>query len=144
MADNVAITAGAGTVIATDDVGSVQFQRIKNDVGGDGVSVPVLGGRQSAAAGTMAVTLSAEDFAVLDGVEAATSTLVCAARTGRRSVTVEQLGTTAVYIGATGVTSATGALLPGVAGSSITLSVTGAIYGIAASGTQAVAVIELF
>lgn len=29
MADNVAITAGAGTNIATDDVGGVQYQRIK-------------------------------------------------------------------------------------------------------------------
>lgn len=43
MADNVAITAGAGTVIATDDVSGVQFQRVKLDVGGDGVSVPVVG-----------------------------------------------------------------------------------------------------
>lgn len=29
MADNVAITAGAGTVIATDDVGGVHYQRMK-------------------------------------------------------------------------------------------------------------------
>lgn len=43
MADNVAITPGAGATIATDDVGGVQFQRVKLDVGGDGVSVPVAG-----------------------------------------------------------------------------------------------------
>jgi hypothetical protein len=47
MADNVIITKGAnatppsGTEIATDDVGGVQFQRVKLDVGGDGVSTPV-------------------------------------------------------------------------------------------------------
>lgn len=29
MADNVAITAGVGTTIATDDIGGVQFQRVK-------------------------------------------------------------------------------------------------------------------
>ena len=41
MADNVAITPGAGATIATDDVGGVQFQRVKLDLGGDGVSAPV-------------------------------------------------------------------------------------------------------
>jgi hypothetical protein len=38
MADNVAITAGAGTTIATDDIGGVQHQRIKLTMGADGVS----------------------------------------------------------------------------------------------------------
>lgn len=38
MADNVAITAGSGTTIATDDIGSgVQVQRIKPVWGADGV-----------------------------------------------------------------------------------------------------------
>ena len=47
MADDVTITAGAnstppaGTVIATDDVGSKHYQRVKIDVGGDGASSPV-------------------------------------------------------------------------------------------------------
>lgn len=41
MADNVAITPGSGATIASDDVGGVQFQRVKLDVGGDGVSLPV-------------------------------------------------------------------------------------------------------
>lgn len=36
MADNVAITAGSGTSIATDDISSVQYQRVKMGVGGDG------------------------------------------------------------------------------------------------------------
>lgn len=43
MADNVAITAGAGTSIAADDVSSVYFQKIKLDVGGDGATVPAVG-----------------------------------------------------------------------------------------------------
>lgn len=39
MADNVAITAGSGTTIATDDIGSgVQAQRIKVVLGADGVN----------------------------------------------------------------------------------------------------------
>jgi hypothetical protein len=36
MADNVAITAGSGTSIATDDVGGVQYQRVKVAWGADG------------------------------------------------------------------------------------------------------------
>lgn len=43
MADNVAITAGAGTSIATDDVAGVQFQKVKLDGGGDGLSAPITG-----------------------------------------------------------------------------------------------------
>ena len=38
MADNVTTPYGD---VATDDVGGVQFQRVKLDLGGDGVSVPV-------------------------------------------------------------------------------------------------------
>jgi hypothetical protein len=36
MADNVAITAGVGTSIATDDISSVHYQRFKWGVGPDG------------------------------------------------------------------------------------------------------------
>lgn len=36
MADNVAITAGAGTSIASDDIGGVQHQRVKVGHGTDG------------------------------------------------------------------------------------------------------------
>lgn len=36
MADNVAITAGAGTSIAADDIGGVQHQRVKVGHGTDG------------------------------------------------------------------------------------------------------------
>lgn len=43
MADNVAITAGSGTNVATDDVGGVHFQKVKLDVGGDGATVPATG-----------------------------------------------------------------------------------------------------
>lgn len=38
MVDNVAITAGAGTNVAADDVGSVFYQRIKAVAGGDGIA----------------------------------------------------------------------------------------------------------
>lgn len=37
MADNVAITPGSGATIATDDIGGVNFQRVKLTLGADGV-----------------------------------------------------------------------------------------------------------
>jgi len=42
MADNVAITPGSGTTVRTDDVGGVQYQVVKLDLGGDGASIPVV------------------------------------------------------------------------------------------------------
>lgn len=41
MADNIAVTEGSGKTVATDDVGGVQYQRVKLDIGGDGASSPV-------------------------------------------------------------------------------------------------------
>lgn len=41
MSDNIAITPGTGATVATDDVSGVQYQRVKLDIGGDGVSTPV-------------------------------------------------------------------------------------------------------
>jgi len=38
MADNVPITAGSGTNVASDDISGVQFQRIKLTLGGDGTN----------------------------------------------------------------------------------------------------------
>jgi hypothetical protein len=38
LADNIAITAGTGTSVATDDIGGVQHQRVKLVLGADGVS----------------------------------------------------------------------------------------------------------
>jgi hypothetical protein len=41
MADNVSVTPGVGASIASDDVGGIQFQKVKIDVGGDGASAPL-------------------------------------------------------------------------------------------------------
>lgn len=42
MADNVPITAGSGTNVATDDVSSVHYQRFKRSVGADGSATDFL------------------------------------------------------------------------------------------------------
>lgn len=43
MADNLGYSPGSGATVATDDVSAVHFQKVKLDVGGDGLSVPVVG-----------------------------------------------------------------------------------------------------
>jgi len=68
MADNVAVTAGAGTTVATDDVAGVHFQKIKVDAGGDGASVPVIAGRQAAAA-SVPVVVANEDKTIFGAVD---------------------------------------------------------------------------
>lgn len=54
-ADNVAITAGSGTSIATDDVGSVHFQKVKINLGGDGVDGSLFSGSVTIAAGSASI-----------------------------------------------------------------------------------------
>ncbi len=66
MADNVAITAGAGVSIAADDVSSVFFQKVKLDFGTDGASAPALAGAGAVATGVQRVTLASDDPAVVD------------------------------------------------------------------------------
>ena len=71
-------------------------------------------------------------------------TLIAAARIGRNAVTITNLGTTDVYIGASGVTTGTGALLVGTKGASITIPTSAALYGIVGAGTQAVSFVDTF
>ena len=85
-----------------------------------------------------------EAFATSQVTVGATPTLISAARDGGDSVTIENLGTTQVFIGNANVTTGTGFPLPGVVGASLTIPATTAIYGIVASGTQAVAVLATF
>lgn len=68
MADNVSITAGSGTTVATDDVSGAHYQRVKVDVGGDGAASPLVRGQQ-AKANSLPVTLASDEdaLAVTDG-----------------------------------------------------------------------------
>lgn len=72
-----------------------------------------------------------------------TNTQIVAARAGRMSVTIENLGTGAFYVGVTGVTVANGYLVPGVLGATVTIPTQAAVFGIAAVA-QAVSVLETF
>ncbi len=64
MADDIAITAGVGTNVATDDVGGRHFQRIKLCLGADGAATD-LGLGQAAMAASMPVVLASDQSVVL-------------------------------------------------------------------------------
>jgi hypothetical protein len=79
-----------------------------------------------------------------------TATLISAARTGapgtgRVDITIENFGSTDVFLGGSGVTISTGMKLPGNPGANTTITTTAAIYGIVASGnTQTVSALETY
>jgi len=74
----------------------------------------------------------------------ANAAVLVPARSGRNSVTIENLGTTDVFLGPSGVSATSGHLLPGVKGATITIPTSAAIYGVAATGTQAISFMETY
>lgn len=73
-----------------------------------------------------------------------TAAQVIAARLNRGSLTIENLSTTPVYLGASGVTTSTGFLLPGTVGAMVTIPTQGAVYGVVGTGTGSIAILETF
>lgn len=61
MVDNIAITQGAGTTVATDDIGGVHFQRVKPTLGADGTAVDVSAGAGAVGTGVQRITLASDD-----------------------------------------------------------------------------------
>ena len=93
--------------------------------------------------------IGAANFAATQVSCAATATSVVAARTGvsgtgRIAETITNTTTTAIYVGASGVTTATGQFLPGIVGASLTVNTTAALYCIVASGTATVTSLETY
>lgn len=121
MADDIAVTAGSGTAVATQDRSSRHFQEI------------LVAGAASVAADDVSVTT--------------TSGEIVAARTGRQTLTIlaSPNNTDDVYIGASGVNAATPSggfrLIPGAA---IDVDTIAAIHGDAVSGTQTIYYIETY
>ncbi len=68
--------------------------------------------------------------------------LIAVNRGGRADITVVNEGTTDVRLGPQGVTAATGLLLVGIKGAAVTISTGAALYGIVATGSQAVSFAE--
>lgn len=120
MADNVAITAGSGTTVGTDErtinAVAVQVQRVDEQ------------GATAIANGQVTVDTTA------GGVT------VAAARDTRKSILVRNRGTVVVYVG-TGTVSASNGF-PLDPGEALTVQTTAAIKAIAASTSATVAYIE--
>ena len=64
MADNISITAGSGTTIATDDVGGVQFQKVKL-VDGTADSSTAIASGGGVEAGALRVTIASDSTGVV-------------------------------------------------------------------------------
>lgn len=98
---------------------------------------------------TTTIPVGAANFAVGQISCTSTATQIVAARTGapgtgRVALTIENTGTTPVYVGGSGVTTATGMLLPGITGASITLNLQPAFYCITASTSQTISYVETY
>lgn len=116
MADNVAVTAGSGTTLATQDRGGVHFQQVIDT------------GAESIAVGVASVTT--------------TSGQAVATRANRKRIILLALesNTDNLDVGPSGV--AEGAGFPLSPGASVTLYTTAAIHADAGSGTQSLAYCE--
>ena len=109
MADNVAVTAGAGTTLATQDRSAVHFQQVI-PVGGDLIA-------------NGQVNISN------------TAATIVAARANRVDVTILNRQTVSIFIGVATVTTANGfELAPGAA---LTLRTTALVQGITAAASPA-------
>lgn len=69
-------------------------------------------------------------------------TLIAPARADRKRLTIINGATADVFIGPSGLTISTGALLAGVKGQNIVLETNAAVYGIVGTGTETVSFIE--
>jgi hypothetical protein len=58
LVDNVAVTAGAGTSIAADDIGSVFYQRVKLSLGADGAAVDAIAGNGAVSTAVQRTTIA--------------------------------------------------------------------------------------
>lgn len=94
MADNVTLP-GTGIDVAADDVSSVFFQKVKLDVGGDGVSVPAVSGHGTAT-GALRVELPTDGTGVIATVGTITNAVHVDDNSG--SLTVDAPVATPVYV----------------------------------------------
>lgn len=109
MADNVAITAGSGTSIATSDRSGAHVQHT--------------------------LALGSESIAATHVTVSSTSTEILAARAGRRRAIITNYQTVPIYVGQDTITTSTGHRLD--PGASIVLHSVGVIDGITAAAYTA-------
>jgi hypothetical protein len=103
MADNVAITPGAGASIAADDIGGVLHQRVKVSVGADGAAADLAFGQALAAASLPVVIASNQSAVPVSGTVALDAGTLAALETitATGPLTDAQLRATAVPVSGT-------------------------------------------
>jgi hypothetical protein len=141
MADDVTLP-GTGAVVATDDVGGKQYQRIKLDLGGNGLADPAVGSVPVTPGGFT----SWNQELVVVGTSAVA--LPTTALTSRKTLLIQADSANAavIYVGESGVTADTAATggIQLSAGQSIALDVGAGVtvYGRSTSATQRVRIAE--
>ena len=125
-----------GNTISVDDGGST----ISIDDGGGSITID--GTVTTTPSGVQDINTATSSTITTGQVTVSTSaTLIIAANSSRRSVVVRNTGSTDMYIGASGVTTATGFLVKASEAFTVDRS-TAAIYGVVASGTTTTNYIE--
>lgn len=106
------------------------------------VTNPTAANLQATVTGTITAQPGVATLATGQAALSTTAAQVVAARATRRAVTIINLSGIDVYVGNTGVTTATGQLLLGIRGSAITIETVTAVFAVAASGTPSVSYLE--
>jgi hypothetical protein len=156
LADNVAVSAGSGTSIATDDVGGVHYQKVKLILGAENAADgPVDQGQQTMAA-SLPVVLASDQTAVsiaranattatLANVSASASSVTLqASNTSRKALVVVNDSTVLLYVKYGSTASTTSYSYRLEAGETLREDLyTGIVTGIWASATGAARMTEL-
>lgn len=140
MADNVAITAGAGTAIAADDIASVWYQRVKLSHGADGSAT------DTSSASPLPVRQAGATATLANVSGATSSTTLIASNTDRRGFVIYNDSAAILYVkfgSAASSTSFTYYVAPYATLESPDWCYTGIITGIWASATGAARTTEL-
>lgn len=134
MADNISITTGTGTTIATDQVGTAHYQKVKIAIGSDDVAAPLVFGQTSMTA-SLPVTLASDQSTVPVSVVSFTPS-------GTQNVLVVNTPTVSIS-GTPTVTAAQGGVWNVSTVSTVlgTIAVTGTVTG-NPSGTQNVLLVN--
>lgn len=135
------VSGGGGTSVGpTGDPVPVDATFVGGNYNGDGS----LRGLQVTSEGWLrVVTLGSDGFSTAQVTVTNTATAIAFGNTGAQGVLITNLGTTDVWIGGPSVTTSTGTLLPGVRGAALSIPCIDTVYGIVASGSQAVSVLVI-
>lgn len=144
MADNVAVTAGSGTNIATDDVSSVHYPKMKIALGADGAIDTLVDSGQQTMANSVPVVLASDQAAIPVSQSgtwnvtnvSGTVSLPTGAATAAKQPVIGTAGTASTDVMTVqGIASMTALK---VDGSAVTQPVSGTVTANAGTGTMAV------